>query len=149
VAEPEVAEPEGVAAVEVAGALVVGVARAPRCNQHRWHQRRSNHRRFHQGRLNQCPGHQRRYLPGFQRPARSLPRMSPLTIGGRQHCRCHVRGPRNLHRPLVRQLGRSRLFQTDPRRRGPAHRRQHRQAAGVAAKAALRRMKSDPAVMQF
>jgi hypothetical protein len=65
VAEAEEAEPEGVAAVDVVAALVVGVAGAPRSNQHRWHQRRSNQRRCHQGRLNQCRGHQRRYLPGL------------------------------------------------------------------------------------
>ncbi len=122
VAEPEVAEPEGVAAVEVVGALVLGAAGAPRSNQHRCHQRRSNQRHCYQDRLNQCPGHQPRYLPGLSRPARSLRRMSLLT-GGRQHCRCHVRGLRNLRRPLERQLGRCRLFQTDPGRRAPAHRR--------------------------
>ncbi len=63
--EEVVAEPEGVVAVEVAGALAAGVARASRCNQHRWHQCRSNQRRCHPGRLNQCPGHPRRYLPGL------------------------------------------------------------------------------------
>jgi len=47
--------------------------------------------------------------------------MSPLTIAGQQPCRYHVHGLRNLHRP---QLGRSRLFQTDPRAR--ARRRQRR-----------------------
>jgi hypothetical protein len=97
----EVAEEE-VAAVEVVGALLVGVARAPRCNQHRC----SNQRRCHQCRSNQRLGCQRRYLTLRRRP--------PLTIGGRQHSRCHVRDLRNLHRPLVRQLGRCRLFQTDP-----------------------------------
>jgi hypothetical protein len=64
-AEAEVAEEEGAAAVEVAGALVVGVARAPRCNQHRWHQRRSNQRPCHQCRSNQRLGHQRLYLLGL------------------------------------------------------------------------------------
>ena len=34
--------------------------------------------------------------------------------GGRQHCRCHVRDLRNLHRPRARQPGRCRLFQTNP-----------------------------------
>ncbi len=61
----EVAEEEGVAAVEVvavAVALVVGVARAPRCNQHRGHERRRNQRRCHQCRSNQRLGHQRGYL---------------------------------------------------------------------------------------
>jgi hypothetical protein len=55
----------GVAEEEVAaeaGALVVGVARAPRCNQHRWHERRSNQRRGHQCRSNQRLGRQRGYL---------------------------------------------------------------------------------------
>ena len=88
-------------AVEAAGTLVVRVARAPRCNQHRSH----------------------------ERPLRRRP---PFTIGGRQHCRCHVRDLRNLHRPLVRQLGRCRLFPTDPPRRGVAHSPEYCQAAGVA-----------------
>ncbi len=43
---------------------------------------------------------------------RSLLRRVPLTIG-RLRRRCHVRDRHNLHRPLVRQLGRHRLFQTD------------------------------------
>jgi hypothetical protein len=73
-AEAEVAEEEEEeeveAAVEVAGALVVralvvGVARAPRCNQHPWHQRRGNQRRCHQCRSNQRLGHQRLYLPAL------------------------------------------------------------------------------------
>ena len=50
------------AAVEVAGALVGGVPRAPRCNQHRWHECRSNQRRCHQCRSNQRLGRQRGYL---------------------------------------------------------------------------------------
>jgi hypothetical protein len=123
-AEAEVAEEEGVAAVEVAGVLVagvlvaaalaVGVLRAPRCNQHRWHECRSSQRRCHQCRSNQRLGRRRGYLARSERPTRSLRRRPPLTIGGRQHCRCHVRDLRNLHRPLMRRLGRCRLFQTDP-----------------------------------
>ena len=61
-AEAEVAEEERVAAVEVAGAPVVRVARAPRCNQHRSHERRSNQSRCHRCRTNQRLGHQRGYL---------------------------------------------------------------------------------------
>jgi hypothetical protein len=52
----------GVAAVEVAGALMVGVPRSPRCNQHRWYECRSNQRRCHQCRSNQRLGRQRVYL---------------------------------------------------------------------------------------
>ena len=118
VAEAEVAEAEAeVAAEEEAVALVV-VPRRPCCNPRRWHQRWSDQRRCHQCRSNQCLGHQ----GGYQ-----TLRRRPLTTGGRQHCRCRVLDLHNLHRPLVRQLGRCRLFQTDPPRRGPAHRRQHRQ----------------------
>ena len=50
-------EEEGVAAVEV-----VGVLRAPRCNQHRWHECRSSQRRCHQCRSNQRLGRRRGYL---------------------------------------------------------------------------------------
>jgi hypothetical protein len=46
----------------VVGALVVGVPRAPRCNQHRWHECRGNQRRCHQCRSNQRLGRQRAYL---------------------------------------------------------------------------------------
>ena len=67
VAGAEVAEEEGAAAVEVvavevAGALVARVARAPRCNQHRWHECRSSQRRCHQCRSNQRLGRRRGYL---------------------------------------------------------------------------------------
>jgi hypothetical protein len=63
------AEEEEGAAVEVAGALVVGVLvvgpRAPRCNQHRRYECRSNQRRCHQCHSNERLGRQRGY------PARS------------------------------------------------------------------------------
>ena len=95
------------------------VARAPRCNQHHWHERRGNQRRCHQCRSNQRLGHQRAYQARSQRPTRSLRRRPPFTIAGRQHCRCHLRDLRNFHRPLVRQLRRCRLFQTNPPRTSP------------------------------
>jgi len=45
--------------VEVPGALVAGVARVPRRDQHRWRQRRSNRRRCHRWPPNPCPGRER------------------------------------------------------------------------------------------
>jgi hypothetical protein len=56
-AEVQAAEVE-VVVVEVAGALVGGVARVPRRDQHRWRERRSN-RRHYRSRSNPCPGRER------------------------------------------------------------------------------------------
>jgi hypothetical protein len=110
------AQAEEAAAEEAAGeGAVVAGARAPPRNQRRWDLYQMDERHCHQYCSNQRLGYQREYLACSQRPTRSPGHTIPITIAGPQHCPCHGRGLRNLHRPLIGQLEHCPSFQTDPR----------------------------------